>query len=71
MKMEIATIIGLVGQVAQMVEGGKRTITAIRTIIERDHPADLAAFDAAVAAAQKPWQQAAAAAAAEESGGAQ
>lgn len=68
MKMEIATIIGLVGQVAQMVEGGKRTITAIRAIIERDHPGDLDAFDAAVAKARAPWQQAADAAQADEGG---
>lgn len=65
MKIELATIIGLVGQVAQLVEGGKQTIAQIRKIIKRDHPEDLPAFDAAVAAARKPWQDAADAAASE------
>lgn len=59
MKVEIATIIGYVGLIAQAVETGKQTIAQIRAIVKRDHPEDLAAFDAAVAAARKPWQDAA------------
>lgn len=65
MKIELATLIGYAGLIAQTVETGKQALAQIRTIVKRDHPEDLAAFDRAIAAARAPWEAAAQAAEAE------
>lgn len=36
-----------------------RTIAAIRSVVAREHPDSLEAFDAAIANARRPWQDAA------------
>lgn len=61
MKIDIASLIAIGANLA-------KNITLIREIIRRDHPGDLAAFDAQMAAAVKPWNEAATAAQQEEDG---
>jgi hypothetical protein len=60
-KIDLASLITIAANLT-------KNITLIREIVRRDHPGDLAAFDAQVAAAQKPWKEAADAARAEEGG---
>ena len=59
MKFDIASLIAIASQAVKTVE-------LIRSIVKRERPDDLAAFDAAVEKARTPWQQAADAAKAEE-----
>ena len=55
----VADWLALATQVAQMMSAGRRTLGEIRGVLVRESPADVAAFDALVAAARKPWAEAA------------
>lgn len=55
MKGNIASLIGLA---VGILENGERAAAAIRQIIKRESPDDLAEFDTRVAATRKPSQDA-------------
>jgi hypothetical protein len=67
--MNLTDLIKLATQAAQLASLAHSTIRQIRVTVAREHPADLAAFDAAVSSAREPWQQAAEAARADGADG--
>jgi hypothetical protein len=62
----LSSLINLATAAARLVAMGKQAIESFRAVVATEHPDSLEAFDAAVAAARKPWQEAANAAQAEE-----